>query len=63
MKSNLWQNSVRLIAEANMASLEEIKKAINDLDQIIDTGYYDDIEGNELLKHIKLYLQNKISNE
>lgn len=59
----LWLNATNLIAEANMAASyepETLNKAITYLNSLIGTGYYDDHEGNELMKHMVEYLTGKL---
>lgn len=55
----LWLDATSLIAQANMAAIyepETLHQAIKRLNSLIDTGYYDDDEGNELMKHMVKYL-------
>ncbi len=59
----LWLSATTMIAEANMAAIYEpeiLEKSINDLNSLIGTGYYDDEEGNELMKHMVRYLASKL---
>jgi hypothetical protein len=60
MDYDLWHNAVLLVSGANLASDAEIKDAIKGLNKLIGTGYYDDAEGDELLKHIVKYLSGKL---
>ena len=57
---DLFHHAVCIIAGSNMASEIEIKKSIKDLEEIIDTEYYDDNDGDILLKQIILYLKRKL---
>jgi len=60
---SLLLNATTLIAEANMAAIyepETLQRAIKSLNALIDTGYYDDDEGNELMKHMVKYLTIKL---
>jgi hypothetical protein len=57
---DLSWNAIRIVAGANMASEKEIKKDIQYLDRIIGTGYYDDPDGDDLLKHVRQYLNSKL---
>lgn len=59
----LWLEATNLIAEANMAAScepEVLNIAIERLNSLIDTGYYDDEDGNELMKHMVRYLTEKL---
>lgn len=59
----LWLSATNLISEGNMAAIyepETLKKAIGYLNHLIGTGYYDDDEGDELMKHMVKYLTNKL---
>ncbi len=59
----LWLQATGLIAEANMAAIYEpdtLNQAIQNLKSLIDTGYYDDEDGNDLMKHMVKYLEEKL---
>jgi len=59
----LWLDATDLIAQANMAAIYEpgtLERAIDRLNRLIGTGYYDDDEGDELMKHMVKYLTNKL---
>ena len=59
----MWLYATDLIAQANMAAIYEpevLKQAIARLDSLIGTGYYDDVEGDDLMKHMLKYLTSKL---
>ena len=51
--------AVRMVAGANMASVEEIQEEIRSIEELIGTGYYDDLDGDLLLQQIVVYLKKK----
>jgi hypothetical protein len=59
----LWLSATNMIAEANMAAIyepETLEKAIEYLNSLIGTGYYDDDKGDDLMKHMVEYLLGKL---
>lgn len=60
---DISHHAILVIAGANVAEADEIKEDIAYLDRIIGTGYYDDDEGDLLLRHVREYLKKKLENK
>lgn len=56
---SFFHHAVSIVAKANMANTEECLKGIKEIEEISETGYYDDEEGAELLRSIAKYVRNK----
>lgn len=57
---DFWHSTISIIAGANMVSEEKIREGIEGLNSLIDTGYYDNKAGNELMKQVVSYLTEKL---
>lgn len=57
---SFFHHAVSIVAKANMAKTEECLKGTKEIEEIAETGYYDDEEGAELLRSIAKYIRNKI---
>lgn len=53
-------HAICIVSGAHCASREELLGAIESINKIIGTGYYDDEEGDALLRHIETYLRSKL---
>ena len=60
---DISHHAILIVAGANCAEADEIKGDIEYLDRIIGTGYYDDDEGDLLLRHIRDYLKGKLESK
>lgn len=60
---NIAHHAICIVSETNLADYEEIQEHIKDLNKTIGTGYYDDSDGDELLKQIVAYLTKKLEED
>ena len=56
---SIARNALKVVAETEMCSAEELQVHIDSLKEIIDTDYYDGV-GDCLLKQVQIYLESRL---